>query len=82
MPRTTAASIAAIRSAGHAAATAHMADHCLRSASYALTAIRAYGKDPKDERNWQLKRLHSSIAEIVTSATLWSGGGELPGSDG
>lgn len=43
--------IAAARSAGHAAATTHVATHAKYAASYALKAV----KDLEDEKEWQQK---------------------------
>ena len=41
------------RAAGHAAATAHMADHELGAAAYAIRAVRAASsKDTRDEAGW------------------------------
>ncbi|WP_316791168.1 putative immunity protein [Pedobacter frigoris] len=45
--------IAVARSVGHAVATAHMADHSLIAAKYALKAIKLAGKSMEDERKWQ-----------------------------
>ena len=43
--------IAAARSAGHAAATAHVSAHAKYAASYALKAVR----DIENEKEWQQK---------------------------
>lgn len=57
------AACAAARAAGHAAATAHVADHAVHAATYAAKAA-TYAADPTDacastaeERNWQFQRL-------------------------
>jgi glycerol-3-phosphate cytidylyltransferase-like family protein len=42
--------IAIARSAGHAVATAHMADHSLRAAEYALKAVKLADKSIDKER--------------------------------
>lgn len=61
------------RAAGHAAATAHMADHELGAAGYALRAVRlAAGTVPTDvvldrERRWQLQQLPDAIRDLVVS---------------
>jgi len=47
--------IAVARSIGHAAATAHMADHSLRAAEYALKAIKLADKSIEIERKFQDK---------------------------
>lgn len=57
------------RSAGHAVATAHMADHELGGAFYALRAIsKAYPDDVNkltEEREWQRQALTPDIRELV-----------------
>ena len=65
---TDAASVAVIRAAGHSAAAAHMSDHALRAASYALKAVRAAGQKTEHERHWQDAQLPSGIRELVLSA--------------
>lgn len=60
------------RSIGQTVATAHMADHSLGGAFYALKAIKLAKKDIEIERNWQTKKLGqlpSEIIEIVQS--MW-----------
>lgn len=61
-------SIAVARSVGQAVATAHMADHSLGAAIYALTAVRNAGKSIDAERKWQNEQLPSEIIEIVLPA--------------
>jgi hypothetical protein len=61
-------SIAVARSIGQAVATAHMADHSLGAALYALKAVKCAGKSIEKEREWQtarLKKLPSEIRELV-----------------
>ena len=65
---TSKAATAAARAAGHAVATAHMADHCLGAAYYALKALDAAGAPTGGERAWQLKRLPDGVRELVVSA--------------
>jgi hypothetical protein len=60
--------IAIARSVGHAVATAHMADHSLRAAEYALKAIKLADKSVNTERKWQDKQLQADIKELVISA--------------
>jgi len=60
--------IAVARSAGHAVATAHMADHSLGAALYALKAVKNAGKSIEEERKWQNKQLPSEIRELVLTA--------------
>ncbi len=58
--------VLAARACGHAAATAHMADHELGAAFYALRAVA--GISPDDlaaERAWQLQALPQSVADLV-----------------
>lgn len=60
------------RSVGQAAATAHMADHSLGGAFYALKAVRAANKNVEKERDWQenqLAKLPKELIEIVH--TMW-----------
>jgi len=59
---------AVARSVGHAVATAHMADHSMGAADYALKAINFLGKSVEDERRWQDEQLPSEIRELVLSA--------------
>jgi hypothetical protein len=62
------AAIAVARSVGHAVATAHMADHSLGAALYALKAVKAAGKSVEAEREWQNKQLPTEIKELVLTA--------------
>ena len=55
----------AARAAGHAVATAHMADHCLQAANYALKAVSAHTQISAEEISWQNKQLPDDIQEIV-----------------
>jgi hypothetical protein len=57
--------IAVARSIGHAVATAHMADHSLGAALYALKAVKYAGKSTDSERKWQNEQLPSEIMELV-----------------
>jgi hypothetical protein len=61
-------SIAVARAVGHAVATAHMADHSLVAANYALKAIQLSGNSTDDERKWQNDQLPVEIRELVLSA--------------
>jgi hypothetical protein len=60
--------IAVARSVGHAAATAHMADHSLEAALYALKAVKNAGKSIDEERKWQDGQLPSGIKRLVLTA--------------
>lgn len=60
------------RSVGQAAATAHMADHSLGGAFYALRAVKLAHADVQREKEWQYQKLAGfpdPIAKIVH--TLW-----------
>lgn len=60
--------IAVARSAGQAVATAHMADHSLGAALYALKAVKHAGKSVDTEKLWQKSRLPPEIADLVHDA--------------
>ena len=61
----------AARAAGHAAAVAHMADHELGAAAYAILAVRATAEhERRDEVGrgecaWQRARLPDAIRDLV-----------------
>jgi hypothetical protein len=66
-------SIALARSIGQAVATAHMSDHALGAAMYALKAVKLAGKSIDQEKEWQetqLKKLPSEIVELVFTTRL------------
>ena len=58
-------SIAFARSVGQAVATAHMADHSLGAAIYALKVVKFANKSINAERKWQNEQLPSEIMELV-----------------
>jgi hypothetical protein len=60
--------IAVARAVGHAAAAAHMADHSLEPALYALKAVKSAGKSVEAERKWQDERLPPEIRELVLTS--------------
>lgn len=60
--------IAVARSVGHAVATAHMADHSLGAAWYALKAVKNSDKSVDAERKWQNEQLPPEIKELVLTA--------------
>jgi hypothetical protein len=62
------ASRAIARSVGQAVATAHMADHSLGAAWYALKAVKNAGKSPGAERTWQDEQLPPEIKDLILSA--------------
>lgn len=59
---------AAARAAGHAVATAHMADHSLGASFYALKAVAAAGASADVERAWQVEQLPDGVKELIISA--------------
>ncbi len=59
---------AVARSVGQAVATAHMADHSLGAAWYALKAMKNAGQSPDAERRWQDEHLPPEIKDLVMSA--------------
>jgi hypothetical protein len=61
-------SIAIARSVGQAVATAHMADHSLGAAWYALKAVKHAGTSTGAERQWQDEQLPPEIRDLVLSA--------------
>jgi hypothetical protein len=63
-------STAVARSVGHAVATAHMADHSLGAALYALKAIKNADKSIDTERKWQNLQLPFEIKDIVQTAMI------------
>ena len=63
-------STAVARSVGHAVATAHMADHSLGAALYALKAVKNADKSIDTERKWQNEQLPSEIKDIVLTAMI------------
>lgn len=60
--------IAVARCVGHAVATAHMADHSLGSAWYALKAVKSTGKSIDEEKKWQNQLLPKEIKQLIISA--------------
>jgi hypothetical protein len=62
------AAVAAARAAGHAVATAHMADHSLGPVIYGAKAVVAAGGSADAERAWQLARLPGEVRALIVSA--------------
>jgi hypothetical protein len=60
--------IAVARAVGHAVATAHMADHSLGPAWYALKAVKSAGGSIDEERRWQNEQLPSEVRDLVLTA--------------
>ena len=63
-----ATAITVARSIGHAVATAHMADHSLRAAWYAMKAVKNAGGSLEMERQWQDDQLPPEIQSLVLTA--------------
>ena len=57
--------IAITRAAGHAVATAHMADHSLGPVKYGLDAIKIIGGSIDNEVKWQIKNIPNELEELV-----------------
>lgn len=60
------------RAAGHAAGTAHMADHASGAAAYVIKAVKAATDKneavaAKQEYNWQQQRLPENMRELIQS---------------
>ena len=64
----TPAATAVARAVGQAVATAHMADHSLGCALYALKAVKAAGESTDLAYRWQLGRLPLELKDLVPSA--------------
>lgn len=62
------ASRAVARSVGQAVATAHMADHSLGAAWYALKAVKIAGAPVGAEKKWQDEQLPLEIKDLVLTA--------------
>jgi hypothetical protein len=63
---------AVARSIGQSVATAHMADHSLGGAFYALKAVKFAKKEVEYERRWQMKRLKELPSEVMDIVeTMW-----------
>jgi hypothetical protein len=60
--------IAVARAVGHAVSTAHMSDHSIGAALYALKAVKLAGKSTEAERKWQNNKLPPSVRELVLAA--------------
>jgi hypothetical protein len=62
------AAVAVARSVGQAVATAHMADHALGAAWYALKAVNHAGQSTDAERRWQDEHLPPQIKDLILTA--------------
>jgi len=54
------------RSIGQAVSTAHMADHSMGAALYALKAVKEVNKSIDDEKAWQDEKIKNLPNEIIT----------------
>ena len=61
------AAIAAARSAGHAVATAHFAEHSFGAVIYALKAVLAVDRPIQEETAWQISRIPEPVRDLVIS---------------
>ena len=61
------------RAVGHAVATAHMADHSLGGALYALKAIKAAGASVEVERDWQNRKIPLELSDLVLEVLMVKG---------
>ena len=60
------------RAIGQTVATAHMADHSLGGAFYALKAVKLANKNIEAERQWQTSKLNKLPPEIINIVeTMW-----------
>jgi hypothetical protein len=57
--------IALVRATGHAVATAHMADHSMGAALYALKSVNCARKSIKEEWEWQMDKLPLEVKDFV-----------------
>jgi dTDP-D-glucose 4,6-dehydratase len=53
------------RAAGHAVATAHMADHSMGTVKYCIDAIKIIGGSIEKEVKWQIKNIPNGLEELV-----------------
>lgn len=60
----------AVKAAGHAVATAHMADHALVASRYALKAFENTCKSKQTEINWQVEQLPFKIKNFMVKIVL------------
>lgn len=61
---------AIIRASHHTVATAHMADHSLGGAIYALVAVKLAGYSVHNERIWQNEQLPPEIKDIILEGRI------------
>jgi hypothetical protein len=62
--------IAITRAAGHAVATAHMADHSMGTVKYCLDAIEIIGGSIEEEVKWQIRNIPNELKELVLEGLI------------
>ena len=62
--------IAITRAAGHAVATAHMADHSMGAVKYGLDAIKIIGVSIEKEVEWQIKNIPNELKGLVLEGLI------------
>ena len=65
--------IAITRAAGHAVATAHMADHSMGTVKYSLDAIKIIGGSIEKEVKWQIMNIPNEIEGLVLEGLVNKG---------
>lgn len=58
---------AIIRACGHAVATAHMADHSIKTRAYILKGLKLFldKNELENEKKWQIENADDSIKELI-----------------
>jgi hypothetical protein len=62
--------IAITRAAGHAVATAHMADHSMGPVKYSLVAIKIVGGSIEKEVKWQIENIPNELKGLVLEGLI------------
>ena len=60
----------AIKAAGHAVATAHMADHAVVASKYTLKSFYVIHQSTKAEIDWQVEHLPKEMKEFIVNILL------------
>lgn len=60
----------AIKAAGHAVATAHMADHAIVASKYTLKSFNIIHQSTLPERDWQIEHLPKEMKEFIVNILL------------
>ena len=61
-------SVLLARSVGHLIATAHMADHSLKSIGFALDAVEASGSSREEEKTWQISNAPEILIRLLADS--------------